>query len=69
VSISEVASHLLPPGVFVVAEEADTFGRAPDRETFGEFFQRVSDELLWPRILIRTSPPLHSVPPIEPVRL
>jgi hypothetical protein len=68
-TIREVASHLLPPGVIAVAEEASTFGRASDRETFSEFFQRVSDELLWPRILVRTTPPLHVVLPIAPVRL
>lgn len=48
----EVVSYLLPLGVFA-AEEPST----PGRETFGEFFQRVSDELLWPRILVRTAPP------------
>lgn len=26
-------------------------------ESFSDFFQRLSDELLWPRILVRTTPP------------
>jgi hypothetical protein len=58
VTALEVVSYLLPPGV---AEETSTFGSAPDRETFGEFFQRVSDELLWPRILVRSAPPQDEV--------
>ena len=28
-----------------------------NEETFSEYFQRLSDELLWPRILVRTPPP------------
>jgi hypothetical protein len=69
VTIIEVVSFLLPLGVIAVVKEAPTFGRGPDRETFGEFFQRVSDELLWPRILVRTSPPQGGVQPNAPVRL
>ncbi len=53
---SEVVSYLLPLGV-VAAEEPSSLGR----ETLGEFFQRVSDELLWPRILVRTAPPQGEV--------
>ena len=68
-SISEVASHLLPPGVIAIAEEAATFGRAPDRETFREFFRRVSDELLWPRILVRATPPQNENPLNAPFQL
>jgi len=67
-TILEVVSYLLPLGVIVTAEEAARFGRDPDRETFGEFFQRVSDELLWPRILVRTAPPQDEVMPSAPVR-
>ena len=68
-TVLEVVSFLLPLGVIAVAEEASTFGRAPDRERLGEFFQRVSDELLWPRILVRTSPPQGGIQPNAPVRL
>ena len=68
-TILEVVSVLLPLGVITVVKEAPTFGRDPDCETFGEFFQRVSDELLWPRILVRTSPPQGGVQPNAPVRL
>ncbi len=51
---SEVVSHLLPLGLIAAAGDSSTFGR--ERETFGEFFRRVSDELLWPRILVRIPP-------------
>jgi hypothetical protein len=62
VTILEVVSFLLPLGVIAIAKEAPTFGHDPDRETFGEFFQRVSDELLWPRILVRIAPPQDESP-------
>ena len=67
-TILEVVSYLLPLGIVAIAKEAPTFGRDPDRETFGEFFQRVSDELLWPRILVRTAPPQDKIMPSAPVR-
>jgi len=57
VTASEVVSYLLPLGVIAAVEDPSTFARNPVRETFGEFLQRVSDELLWPRILVRTAPP------------
>lgn len=63
----EVVSYLLPLSV-VAADESSTIGRNPDRETFGEFFQRVSDELLWPRILVRTFPPQDGIVPNAPVQ-
>ncbi len=44
--------------------------RAPvyAQETVREFFARISDELLWPRILVRHAPPPDEVQPIAPDR-
>ena len=62
---SEVVSYRLPLGAN--AEESSTLGSVPGRESFGEFIQRVSDELLWPRILVRTAPPQDGILPNAPV--
>jgi hypothetical protein len=61
----EVVSYVLPLNVIA---EPSSFGRNPDRETFSEFFQRVRDELLWPRILVRTIPPQGGILPNAPAR-
>lgn len=67
-TVSEVVSYLRPLSVTAGAEAPSIFARNPDRETLGEFIRRVSDELLWPRILVRTAPPQGEVLANAPVR-
>ncbi len=50
-----------------MAEEAATPVYA--QETVREYFQRIKDELLWPRILVRYAPPPDEVQPNAPDRL
>jgi len=46
-TILEVVSYLLPLSLVVAADDSSSsVARYPDRETLGEFMQRVSDELL-----------------------
>lgn len=71
IGLRELA-YLLPVGAMAQtaakarAQEALSF--APN-ETFFEFFQRLQDELLWPRILVRVAPPPDEVQPPAPDRL
>jgi len=68
-TILEVVSYLLPLSLVVAADDSSSsVARNPDRETLGEFMQRVSDELLWPKVLVRTAPPPGGTPPIAPDR-
>jgi hypothetical protein len=38
------------------------------QETVRDYLQRLKDELLWPRILVRKAPPPDEVQPIAPDR-
>ncbi len=56
-TVLEVVSYLLPLGVIAAAGETSTLRHDGERETLREFYRRISDELLWPRILVRPTPP------------
>lgn len=63
--IAQALSVLLP--VEMMAGETDRrFGYV--QESVREYFVRIRDELLWPRILVRYAPPPDEVQPIAPDR-
>jgi hypothetical protein len=47
--------------ILLATGEAPSFGfaspRGHDQESIIHYLQRVKDELLWPRILVRSAPP------------
>jgi hypothetical protein len=66
-------AYLLPVGAFMLADVSPSEAGGSDAatkntESFPEFLQRIKDELLWPRILVRTSPPPDEDQPTAPDR-
>ncbi len=65
--IAQALSVILPLEMVGISS-GDSPSSAPVKETMREYFLRVRDELLWPRILVRHAPPLDEVQPIAPDR-
>jgi hypothetical protein len=64
--IAQALNHLFP--FDTLTGEASTPAPVYAQETAREYLQRIKDELLWPRILVRYAPPPGEVQPNAPDR-
>ena len=65
--ITQALSFFLPVEA-MVGETTSQRSSSYTQETIREYFARIRDELLWPRILVRHAPPPDEVQPIAPDR-